>query len=129
MKTRVTSSLLLTLLLLPLACLSAASGDRSVESVRIDLAKIEQTIDGEEVIIRVRIPDAQVNSAQWPVTVKDEIGRDVIVVRLETGNAIIPNNARQDEVIKLKRTIGKNYKVLARDRDGRLSYVCEFKVE
>jgi hypothetical protein len=127
MNTTARSFLLLTVLSLHLLGLVACGGARSAESVRLDSATIKQTVKGEAVVIQVVIPDKQVNSAHWPVTVKEEIGHDIIVVRLETGSATSSFGRKHNE--EIKRAIGKNYKILARDPEGRLYYVGEFKIE
>lgn len=121
---------IISICFLPICNLSCVTNRWPIDRTRIEMIEIKQEYSDDVTSIKLDIPDADVNSAIWPIPKVEEIGNGVVIIRVIRGGAgFLLGDTSGGDVIKVKREIGKKYTIIVRDENGKLHNIKDFNIE
>ncbi len=97
------------------------------KALNLDGTSVDQTVAGDTVKIQVRLKDASLNSAIWPISKIEEVGDGVIIVKSLRGG-VLGNTSGSDTVV-VKREPGKCYTLILRNENDNLIRISDFRLK
>ncbi len=116
--------------LLSHGCFSCTDKYWQIAETKLENIEITQEHSKGLSSIKIFIPDIRLNSAIWPIPQVEEIGNGVIIIRIvQNGAGFLLKSSSSNDLIKIKREIGKRYTLIVRDENGDLHNIKDFIIK